>query len=318
MDFSCVVARMGVTDMAEHRGERVGASSSLVRTCVCVEGGPLRTDGDGAHGLLRCDSCGLLMRPDSCHDDPTGWYEQDYWQTFSDEQQGPARDNLWTHILNRIERQASGRGLLVDVGCGGGALLSRCRDRGWNGIGFDLSAAAIRSACAQGLDVHRQGWPPCPLPDATVQAVTCVNVLDHLPQPCDALREMWRVLCPGGLLYLRVPNAPLHCILSTLMRRLKLPDLTVMHRYGFGKRSLHSHLRRLGFHEITVRTSPPTQADAYRQGDGVGSCLRDVCKQTDRFLYRIAKSVGLDRFAWGLSLEATAVKPVGADGSVCR
>lgn len=312
MDFDCVVTRMGVTDMAGHHGERSGASSCLAQTCVCAEGGPVWAEGDGSHDILRCSSCSLLMRQDPHRDDPTGWYEQDYWQAFSDEQQGPARDNLWTHILNRIERQAFGWGLLVDVGCGGGALLSRCRDRGWNGIGFDLSAAAVRSACARGLDVRRQGWPPCPLPDATVQAVTCVNVLDHLSQPCDALREMWRVLCPGGLLYLRVPNAPLHFSLSNITRRLQLPDLTVMHRYGFGKRSLHIHLHRLGFREITVRTSPPTQADAYRQGGGFGSCLRRVCKQTDRFLYRIAKRFGHDRLAWGLSLEATAVKPIGA------
>jgi SAM-dependent methyltransferase len=316
MEFDCVVTRMGMTDMAEHDRERAGVSSRLTQTCVCADGGPLWAEGDGSQGILRCSSCDLLMRQDPQRDDFTGWYEQHYWQEFFDEQQGLARSNLWTHIMNRIERLMSGRGLLVDVGCGGGALLSHCRDRGWNGIGFELSQAAVRSACAQGLDVRRQGWPPCPLPDATVQAVTCVNVLDHLSPPCDALQEMWRILRPGGLLYLRVSNAPLHVGLSNITRRLQLPDLTVMHRYGFGKRSLHIHLHRLGFRKITVRTSPPTQADAYRQGDGFDRPLRRVCKQTDRFLYRIAKSFGLDRLAWGLSLEATAVKPVGAGARV--
>lgn len=304
--------------MAEQERERTGASSCLPQTCVCAEGGPLRIEGDGAHGLLSCGSCGLLMRQDSYHGDSTRGDEQDYWQAFSDEQQGPARDNLWTHILDRIDPPASRRGLLVDVGCGGGALLSRGRERGWNGIGFELSAAAVQSACAQGLDVRRQRWPPCPLPDATAQVVTCVNVLDHLPQPCDALREMWRILCPGGVLYVRVPNAPVHFSLSNIARRLTLPDLTVMHRYGFGKRALHGHLHRLGFREITIRTSPPTQADAYRQGGWFDRSLRLVCKQGDRFLYGIAKRIGLDRLAWGLSIEAMAMKPVGTDGSLCR
>src|SRR5574340_1414666 len=98
MDFDCVVTRMGVTDMAGHHGERSGASSCLAQTCVCAEGGPVWAEGDGSHDILRCSSCSLLMRQDPHRDDPTGWYEQDYWQAFSDEQQGPARDRKSTRL----------------------------------------------------------------------------------------------------------------------------------------------------------------------------------------------------------------------------
>jgi SAM-dependent methyltransferase len=52
-----------------------------------------------------------------------------------------------------------------------------------------------------------------PLPDASEDVVMCLAVLEHVPRPWDAMREMQRVLKPGGTLLLYVPFlSPYHAM----------------------------------------------------------------------------------------------------------
>ena len=46
-----------------------------------------------------------------------------------------------------------------------------------------------------------------PVPDATYDAVLCTQVLEHVPNPAEVIGELYRVLRPGGRLYLTVPLA---------------------------------------------------------------------------------------------------------------
>ncbi|MGH7148030.1 MAG: class I SAM-dependent methyltransferase, partial [Nitrospiraceae bacterium] len=162
-------------------------------------------------------------------------YGEDYWLWYRDEQVGAARGNVYKHAWSWLERLMPTTGILVDVGCGGGTLLALCRTRGWKGIGFDPSESAVAHARAMGLEAYPESWPPCPLADETADAVTFVNVLDHLLDPFRALQEAWRILKPGGLLYVRVPNGPIHVGLMRLLSAIRLDHLTVFHLFGFGR-----------------------------------------------------------------------------------
>ena len=122
---------------------------------------------------------------------------------------------------------------LLTCPCGAGQFLARCRERGWKGIGFDPSESAVAHARAMGLEAYPEPWPPCPLAEETADAVTFVNVLDHLRDPFRALWEAWRILRPGGLLYIRVPNGPVHARLNQLLSAVRLGHLAVTHLFGF-------------------------------------------------------------------------------------
>ncbi len=263
-----------------------------------------------------CCRCGLLARiPVPDHAALESWYRDEYLTRYAEEQAGTARRNLYLHALTWIEDAQSPPGTLVDVGCGMGAFLALSQERGWRAIGVDPSAAAVAHARASGLEAFEETWLHSRLPDGTIDVVTFVNVLDHLPNPFAALEKAWRVLKPGGLVYIRVPNAPLHAALTRALSWVGWDHLTVMHVFGFGRTALLHHLRRLGFSARALRTAPPSQGEAYGKEGEPKYTLRTRLRRVYQHAYHLLARAGLDRWGWGLSLEVIASKVVEEPGN---
>jgi SAM-dependent methyltransferase len=90
---------------------------------------------------------------------------------------------------------------LLDVGCGTGHHLARFRERGFDVAGVDGSEEMLDQArlLNPGADLRRADVEGLPFPDGTFDVVVCVEVLRYLPRPTGCVREMARVLKPGGL-----------------------------------------------------------------------------------------------------------------------
>jgi SAM-dependent methyltransferase len=237
-------------------------------------------------------------------------YRDKYWSCFQTEQIGTARDNVHLHALEWLMQMHPEAGTVVDVGCGAGAFLLCCRERGWKGVGIDPCPSAVERAAAMGLDAHVRSWPSSLLGNETADAVTFINVLDHLRDPFGALHEAWRVLRKGGLLYIRVPNGALRSRLIAPLSFMGFGSFpVVVHLYGFSRAAFRFHLPRLGFAVRAVRTAPPSQGDAYGAGNGSGGAVfRRLLKKADQSLYAVLTWSGLDRLPLGPSIEVMAVK----------
>jgi SAM-dependent methyltransferase len=95
---------------------------------------------------------------------------------------------------------------ILDAGCGTGNNLSHFRRFGHT-VGVDLSDEALRFCRSRGVAAARASLLSLPFPDASFDAVTSFDVLYHRWVEDDrvAVREIVRVLKPGGLFLVRVP-----------------------------------------------------------------------------------------------------------------
>jgi len=281
----------------------------MAETCPC---GSREWDDAAALQKRRCRGCGLLapvQPPD--RRDLAAWYEREYWTHYREEQMGMGRDNLYRHVLAWLNRRLPGRGTVLDIGCGGGRFLSLCQAKGWKAIGVEPSQDGAVNARRRGLEVHSQTWPVLAIADESVEVVTFINVLDHLPDPFEALHGASRVLKPEGLLYIRVPNAPLHAWVKRSLASLGLDQVAVLHLYGFGRRSLALLLPRFGFMPIAVRAAPPAGGYAYQVDSAHLARGYRALKLADRSWYWVSWLLGLGRLGLGSSLEVLARKTSG-------
>jgi SAM-dependent methyltransferase len=108
----------------------------------------------------------------------------------------------------RLEALNGGQpGRVLDVGCGRGLLLEQLRRRGWEVQGTELSAqSAAYPRDVLGIPVHIGDLADLHFPSDHFDAVVMWHVLEHVPDPAVVLAEVTRILRPGGVFLVAVPN----------------------------------------------------------------------------------------------------------------
>lgn len=110
----------------------------------------------------------------------------------------------WSYRLDQLGKRMPTCGVLLDLGCATGTFLKMARERGWTVAGVELSAYAAKTAQENlGIPVARSIHH---VPSASVDALTAWEYIEHLIDPTAELREVWRVLKPGGWFALSTPN----------------------------------------------------------------------------------------------------------------
>lgn len=143
--------------------------------------------------------------------------------------------------------------VLVDLGCGhAGSLLKAYAGTIQRGIGFDVS---VGPAPAANVELHAQPVDvPLPIPDGSVDVVSCLAVIEHVDRPDVLAAEAQRILRPGGVFVVTTPAAEAKPILELISVRLRLIDPTEIldHKRYYRPESLRAELEQAGFSDVRV------------------------------------------------------------------
>jgi 2-polyprenyl-3-methyl-5-hydroxy-6-metoxy-1,4-benzoquinol methylase len=197
--------------------------------------------------IVRCKRCSLSFtnpRPDAVSIHP--FYPEDYRCHQRQTGKRYRRHNAHVQLL-----PPHGQRRLLDVGCGAGRFLERMHALGWNVIGLDTSEVAVARIRECGFNAHVGTLPQSQWSDASFDAITLWQSLEHMHQPLEALQEVHRLLTPAGTLIVAVPNfdswAALH--FGSDWYGLDLPR----HLTHFTPETLRGMLQQTGFTHIDLR-----------------------------------------------------------------
>jgi SAM-dependent methyltransferase len=108
----------------------------------------------------------------------------------------------------------SSEDVVVDVGCGDGGSSLFCAKRGAKVIAIDIDPQTIDNIRTRldgnapgGFQAHVSNANPLPLDDGVATRVLCTEVLEHVDDPDQVLRELYRIGKPGARYLLTAPDA---------------------------------------------------------------------------------------------------------------
>lgn len=232
----------------------------------------------GSTSVMQCENCHLIFRrivADLSQEDlfafldiekggdfsrsPTAKYDAHY-------QRNDKRIMMWKDFLSEFARlKCTDSSSLLDIGSAKGVFLDIARKNGWEPMGVDPSedytayAREVFDLPVQTTTLEAAGF--CA---DSFDVATMWDVIEHLQDPARTVAEAFRVLKPGGLLFVLTPNndsliAQAAGWLYRLSgRRFPLERYlyTMVHLYFFTPRTLCELLRRAGFNIEKAGNAP--------------------------------------------------------------
>ncbi len=225
--------------------------------------------------LVRCRACGMVFvnpQPSdtalmaayngqgdlaeaigACHDRP------EFYKTWF----SPREVEIWRTRLRRMARLC-GKGRLLEYGCGPALVGQVAVEEGWRVDALDVGEWIRELQPHRDFPLHigtirEQRWP-----DGCFDAIYAQDVFEHVRQPREEALELARLLRPGGVLYVHVPNY------ASLTVRLGVSRFAYNEPPGhlnyFTPASLRNLLHRTGFARVELSSDHLEFQDFWKCG----------------------------------------------------
>ena len=222
----------------------------------------------GTHEILRCKDCTFMwLHPPPSQAELHEVYGEDYYRNrrffdgddsiygYFDCFSGHPTKELDNHrVLDRLTGLLEPPGTrgrrFLDVGCGLGDLMNAASDRGFGVAGIDYNHAATEWVA------EKYGFPVfcgdfMDYEGEACEAVTMLDVIEHLPLPLEALVKARTLTRPGGVFVLSTMDSD--SLVSRLVgKRLEDFRRTREHLYFFNRTTIRDALRRAGFEVLRI------------------------------------------------------------------
>ena len=199
---------------------------------------------------MRCQNCGILY---------TRWFSQEYLDLcqetrrilprpdqFSIRQANSMLLRSWNDILNTMRELAPSMSTdLLEVGVGNGHLIAMAREMGYTVTAVEISEhAAQETADLLGCSILCGDFLKMP-ENQQFDLITMGDVLEHLTAPAEGVAKAFRLLKPGGCLWLSTPN--FESAFTTMMKAKDPMWCEPYHITYFSRKTLTKLLETTGF-----------------------------------------------------------------------
>lgn len=202
------------------------------------------------HRLLLCDHCDLLY----CSPIPSAASLANEYESAAFDSGPEARcaADTYAKLLPWIQQNLGDLAGAIDIGTGDGAFLHQLLAAGFTDVvGIEPSSAPIAAADPEVKQLIQHAvFEPGNFAAGRFSLVCCFQTLEHVTDPLAICTEAWRILKPGGAIFLIVHNRR---AMSARILGRKSPIFDVEHLQLFSEPSMTKLLREAGFVQTRVQ-----------------------------------------------------------------
>lgn len=194
----------------------------------------------------------------------TQTHDEEYRTTELVKLQDPIIDELFRYLDDRTAAS------FLDYGFGAGAFLTRLAERGFRATGMDFGRQNIEQlkqmSQSRGLDIRMHEVGVAGIDEVGRESFDCLTlfqVIEHLVNPLQVLKDLRTLLKPKGVLYVECPHQEglffqVKNRFRPIINRRNMwgPLSPPQHVLGFNRRSLRALVERAGFEVIELRDFP--------------------------------------------------------------
>ena len=187
-------------------------NSSNIQQCLSATD---HTVSQQIFSIWHCNACTARFTQDVPGQDAIGaFYASENYISHSDTKKGII--NSLYHIVRKrtlgakrrlvIDETGTMKGTILDIGCGTGAFLNTMNEADWNITGLEPDTVA-RTKAAELYNIQPQESEKLfELKPATFNAITMWHVLEHVHDLHAYIKQIEKLLAPGGKAFIAVPN----------------------------------------------------------------------------------------------------------------
>jgi 2-polyprenyl-3-methyl-5-hydroxy-6-metoxy-1,4-benzoquinol methylase len=210
------------------------------------------------YALVRCFNCGMVWDPFPSekvellydknyflNDNPKGGYAN-YFEGMN------INKKTFYERIKRINKKVTIKDKMLDVGSALGDSLVEARKLGWKNLyGVELSDYAAGEARKKKLKINVGTIHSAGFPDNYFDAVTIQDVIEHVRDPRYELKEVFRIMKPGGCIFVVTPDVG--GIWAKILGRLWYHYKPGEHIMYFTQNSLSLALCSAGFKNVKTK-----------------------------------------------------------------
>lgn len=217
--------------------------------------------------VWKCPDCTACFTQDApAQDEIAPYYQFEDYISHTDTKKGLLARlyhfvrNITLRSKRDMIKKATGlnTGQILDIGCGTGAFLHTMQKCGWQVTGLEPDETARKNCLAIHGITAQLPDELFSLPEQTYDAITLWHVLEHVHQLQDYIARINKLLKPGGILVIAVPNYTSHdaLVYQQYWAAWDVPR----HLYHFSPAAMKVLLER---HQFTVQQTKPMWFDSF-------------------------------------------------------